>query len=95
MKATKAPRSESPRLPSGPPCGARVLAVAGVAVNADTDPALASPAAFEAHARTVAGESAAADGGGDENQKELNMNLRPPPSTRRMTTTLNFASARG
>ena len=69
MKATKAPRSESPRLPSGPPCGARVLAVAGVAVNADTDPALASPAAFEAHARTVAGESAAADGGGDENEK--------------------------
>ena len=68
-KATKAPRSESPRPPPpGPPCVYRILAVAGVAINADTDLTLASPAAFEAHARSIAGETAAADGGGCENR---------------------------
>lgn len=83
MKATKAPRSESPRPPTGPPCAARVLAVAGVAINADTDLTLASPAAFEAHARTIAGETAAAGGGG--RFQSLDSTSRgdsvPPPRT--------------
>ena len=80
MKATKAPRSESPRPPTGPPCGARVLAVAGVAINADTDLTLASPAAFEAHARTIAGETAAADGGGG-GEDPTARDAIPPPRT--------------
>ena len=79
-KATKAPRSESPRPPTGPPCGARVLAVAGVAINADTDLTLASPAAFEAHARTIAGETAAADGGGG-GEDPTARDAIPPPRT--------------
>jgi len=83
MKATKVPRSESPRPPTGPPCAVRVLAVAGVAINADTDLTLASPAAFEAHARTIAGETAAAGGCG--RFQSLDSTSRgdavPPPRT--------------
>ena len=46
----------------GPPTEIRVLTVAGVAVNDDTDESLASPEAFEAHALEVADRIAAAGG---------------------------------
>ena len=51
-----------------------------MAINADTDLTLASPAAFEAHARTIAGETAAADGGG-RGEDPTARDAIPPPRT--------------